>query len=149
LYQFEGNDFIKTYRDDILARRKKASERVGFTPSNLEEIINGRDEFNNKLIINFASFLNHKVWMLITALEQRFVEAIELTMKPLAMLDEKSKDLLSSAQLKSKLSDDCDDMVTKLDAYYKALFNDDKEIVKNINRRVTSENILDILQNEV
>lgn len=146
LYQFEDNDFIKTYRDDIIERRRKASEVVGFKVADLEEIINGRNEFHNKLVINFASYLNNKVWMLIISLEQRFIEAIELTMKPLATLDEKSKDLLSSAQLKSKLSDDCDEMIQKLDSYYKQLFYDDKAIVKSINRRVTSENVLDILK---
>lgn len=145
LYQFEDNEFIKTYRDDIIKRRRKASEKVNFTPPNIDEIIAGKDDYTNKLIINFTSFLNHKVWMLITSIEQRFVEAIELTMKPLATLDEKSRDLLSSAQLKSKLSEDCDDMVKKLDSYYRILFNDDKEIIKTINRKVTSENVMEIL----
>lgn len=149
LYQFNDNQFLKTYRENITDRREKAMEKVGFKPEDKMSVLMGNDELHNTNVLSFVRFLNSKTWMLISALEQRFVEAVELIMKPLVNLDEKSKDLLSSAQLKSRLSDDCDSMLEKLDSYYKTLFGDDVDTAKVLNKKVTSENVFEMLSRGV
>jgi hypothetical protein len=145
-----ASDFIEKFPN--LKERKEAC----LIESGIER--NKKDEFDNRciqimdlsdeavrdMINGYLRFINNRTWMMLVSTEEMFSEYQKLIMKPISTNSEdKEKDILSAADIKKKLREECNIMDEHLKRYYQEIFGDNEDLKEQHTKkkRVTPESI--------
>jgi hypothetical protein len=110
---------------NIQERKEEAAEMAGIK-SNKEDIFDLRD---NNILSYINSYLRHqssKVWSVLAANEEVLWQYQQELLTPIKDF-KNDKDKLQALEIKTKLMQECDAIIKRIDAYEDKLFGDTKE----------------------
>lgn len=120
---------------DLMQRKEVALTLAGFEknkkgewPDDVKKMITFQIKEINDMIFCFLKIQNNRVWTTIVTSEQAFDEYQNLILQPVTGKDD--KDTLSAANTKSKLMEESDLLIDRIDKYYKKLFGDNVDLVE-------------------
>lgn len=93
-------------------------------------------------IMNFLRYQNNLLWCLIVSQEQAFYEFTARVIMPVA--GDKDKDILSAVNIKNSIMTSQDEIITRLDKYYRQLSggDDNLEAAIKTKKRFTPESVM-------
>ena len=105
------------------------------------------EESNDEFISCVMKFLRHQnnlLWCLIVSQEQAFYEFTSRVIMPVT--GDRDKDILSAVNIKNSIMSSQDEIITRLDKYYRQLSGGDEslEAVIKTRKRFTPENIMNV-----
>jgi hypothetical protein len=128
----KDSDLVSKYKDKLKDKWVEAKAKTGYKgeASDLYEYI-------SKFLIS----QNDAVWQQLCSCQSTFNEYQEIILKPLQQSADDDK-LLKAASLKSKLIDDCDKLIDKIDSYLSKVFEKDKSLINIVKTKpISPENI--------
>ena len=154
------SDLIELFPDNLSQRKEAALIEAGIQRNKKDEfdqkyqdIMELKNEKATDMIFAFLRILDNKTWMMIVSTEEMFLEYQRLIMRPISSTQgkesddsfykEKEKDILSAADIKKKLREECNSMYSDLKKYYKDLFGDNKDLeeANKKKKRLTPESV--------
>lgn len=135
---YDPNSPLVSQFKDIGTRKKIAAEFAGYVLDDIKDILNLKDpEFLSSLMRFFTEFAYPREWFMICANEQTFYEFGERMMQPIKVQD-KEKDEISAIAVKTKLSEDMQDINSRIEGLYKKMFGEEVKDVVVTKKRFTS-----------
>lgn len=146
-YAYDKNSPVRHHFKSLEDKKMNAAVLAGFDPDEDSDTIDAMMRFDPNdsygaivliLVDGFLRFIHDNVWSMIVTNEEVFNEYRSQLLA--TTISDKSKELLQSLELKSKLMEQMDIIVDRLDGYYRKLYGDDEEIRKALRKkRVTPE----------
>jgi len=149
LLMYDKNSPVTAAYQSLKQRKEVAASIAGYDidkedMSPIFEFKNGDnpDETLIECISNFLRYQNNLLWCLIVSQEQAFHEFTSRVMSPVT--GDKDKDILSAINIKNSIMSSQDDIITRLDKYYRQLSGGDDMLESNIKtkKRFTPETIM-------
>jgi hypothetical protein len=110
---------------DINERKRECASIAGL-PKNSEEIFNLNDD---KVLVYINAYLRHqssKVWAILSANEEVLWQYQQELLTPIKDF-RSDKDKLQALEIKTKLMQECDAIIKRIEAYEDKLFGDNKD----------------------
>ena len=129
----QGTPLQQKYTD-IQKRREMAVTESGISEEDFAKIKEG-DKVYMKMILDFLKYQNSRLWSLIVATENSFLEYLDTLMSKQTAFNN-DKDLISAIANKEKVREFLSKVVDDLDRLYDKFYNGDKEIEEVANKRI-------------
>lgn len=128
----KDSDLVSKHKDKLKDKWIEAKKLTGFK---------GEASELYEHISKFLIYQNDSVWQQLCSCQSTFNEYQEIILKPLQQSADDDK-LLKAASLKSKLIDDCDKLIDKIDSYLSKVFEKDKSLINIVKTKpISPENI--------
>lgn len=129
-------------------RKQVAAELAGFNPDHDEKFLQSLYGFEFEWVVilimrYLMRFIKQRQWAYICAIEMAYWENIQRIMKPVEKAEKgKDWDELKAIEIKSKLKDEAEKDLRRLDMLYRQFFNDDEELEEAVKTvRMTPESV--------
>ena len=126
---------------NISERKKNAFVLAGYSlekdAEHFDEFENFKDEQVLDMTIEYLRYQNDHLWTMLVSNEQAFFEYQKALLAETLMI-RNDKDKIAAISTKTKLMQDSNDIVDRIDRYYRQIFVEDKIVNYAKGRRVTS-----------
>lgn len=119
-------------------RKREAAMLAGFNPEDpsLKSYKDFQDQEFADMVVEFLIYQNNYTWTMLVSNEQTFYEFQKTLLQESSMI-RNDKDKINAIASKSKLMEESDKIVERINAYYKQIFVDDK-LVESAKRVASS-----------
>lgn len=121
-YMYDKNSPLRTKISSIEDRKEEAADLSGLK-SGREDIFSLEHPSIVKYISSYLQFQNSKIWAILASNEEVLWQYQQELLNPIVNF-KNDKDKLSALEIKSKLMNECDAIIKRIDAYEEKLFGD-------------------------
>jgi hypothetical protein len=151
LLMYDKNSPIPAAYQSLQQRKEMAASIAGYdlmkdNVAPLFEFKKDEESYDELIgwISNYLRYQNNLLWCLIVSQEQAFHEFTSRVMMPVT--GDKDKDILSAVNIKNSIMSSQDDIITRLDKYYRQLSGGDEVLETQIKsrKRFTPETVMNV-----
>ena len=144
IYMYDKNTPMRELYQELQERKIECALLSGYSEKKdktiLEELYNLTDKRACELISSFLKYQNHKSWALLVSNEEVLWQYQQELLNPITDFRQ-DKEKLQALEIKSKLMNECDSIIKRIEGYEEKIYGDDKKL-KDAMKNVTSpENI--------
>ena len=144
IYMYDKNTPMRELYQELQERKVECALLSGYSEkkdkTTLEELYNLTDKRACELISSFLKYQNHKSWALLVSNEEVLWQYQQELLNPITDFRQ-DKEKLQALEIKSKLMNECDSIIKRIEGYEEKIYGDDKKL-KDAMKNVTSpENI--------
>ena len=144
IYMYDKNTPMRELYQELQERKIECALLSGYSEKKdktiLEELYNLTDKRACELISSFLKYQNHKSWALLVSNEEVLWQYQQELKNPKTDFRQ-DKEKLEALEIKSKLMNECDSIIKRIEGYEEKIYGDDKKL-KDAMKNVTSpENI--------
>ena len=144
IYMYDKNTPMRELYQELQERKIECALLSGYNEKKdktiLEELYNLTDKRACELISSFLKYQNHKSWALLVSNEEVLWQYQQELLNPITDFRQ-DKEKLQALEIKSKLMNECDSIIKRIEGYEEKIYGDDKKL-KDAMKNVTSpENI--------
>jgi DUF1680 family protein len=129
-YLYDKNTPLRLKVPDIAERKKEAAELAGLK-GNKENIFSLKDEKLVGYVNTYLKYQSSKIWAAMVANEEVLYEYQQELLSPITGF-KNDKDKLQALDIKSRLMNECDSIIKRLDAYEDKLFGDLRDNIQEV-----------------
>jgi hypothetical protein len=124
----KNSPLVKRF-SNLDTRKREASVIAGFNPEDpsLKAYKDFQDQEFADMVVEFLIYQNNYIWTMLVSNEQTFYEFQKTLLQESSMI-RNDKDKINAIASKSKLMEESDKIVERINAYYKQIFVEDKII---------------------
>tara|TARA_R100001463_G_scaffold28672_3_gene65641 strand:- start:9439 stop:10071 length:633 start_codon:yes stop_codon:yes gene_type:complete len=144
IYMYDKNTPMRELYQELQERKVECALLSGYSEKKdktiLEELYNLTDKRACELISSFLKYQNHKSWALLVSNEEVLWQYQQELLNPITDFRQ-DKEKLQALEIKSKLMNECDSIIKRIEGYEEKIYGDDKKL-KDAMKNITSpENI--------
>jgi len=144
IYMYDKNSPMREMYQELEERKMECALLSGYKESInkkiLIELFNLTDKRACKLISSFLKFQNHKTWAMLLSNEEVLWQYQQELLRPITDFRQ-DKEKLQALDIKSKLMNECDSMIKRIEGYENKMYGDDKKLKEAMKNVTSPENI--------
>lgn len=124
----KGSPLVRRF-SNLDTRKREAATLAGFNPEDpaLKSYKEFQDQEFTDMVVEFLIYQNNYTWTMLVSNEQTFYEFQKTLLQESSMI-RNDKDKISAIASKSKLMEESDKIVERINSYYSQVFVEDKVI---------------------
>jgi hypothetical protein len=129
IYMYDkSSPLVKRY-NNLDRRKQEAAHLAGYTQDDpsLKTYKDFQDQEFSDMVVDFLIYQNNYTWTMLVSNEQTFYEFQKTLLQESSMI-RNDKDKINAIASKSKLMEESDKIVERINSYYKQVFVEDKLI---------------------
>jgi len=144
MYMYDKNSPMREMYQELEERKTECALLSGYKESKdkkiLKELFNLTDKRACKLISSFLKFQNHKTWAMLLSNEEVLWQYQQELLRPITDFRQ-DKEKLQALDIKSKLMNECDSMIKRIEGYENKIYGDDNKLKEEMKNATSPENI--------
>ena len=144
MYMYDKYSPRREMYQELEERKTECALLSGYKESKdkkiLKELFNLTDKRACKLISSFLKFQNHKTWAMLLSNEEVLWQYQQELLRPITDFRQ-DKEKLQALDIKSKLMNECDSMIKRIEGYENKIYGDDNKLKEEMKNATSPENI--------
>lgn len=144
IYMYDKNSPMREMYQELEERKLECAMLSGYKELKdkkiLKELFNLTDKRACFLISSFLKFQNHKTWAMLVSNEEVLWQYQQELLSPITDFRQ-DKEKLQALDIKSKLMNECDSMIKRIEGYEDKIYGDDDKLRNAIKNITSPENI--------
>ena len=141
IYMYDIKSPMRQLFADVDERKKESAGLAGYDLDKdsvrLERIFNFDDRDISQMVTSFLKYQNNKSWAILQSNEEVLWQYHQELLKPITNFKQ-DKEKLQALDIKSKLMNECDAIIKRIESYEEKIYGQDKKLMQSIQSTPTS-----------
>ena len=151
VYMYDINSPMRKFFSDIDERKKECAVLAGYDLQGDRRRINKLFDFTDKnlteMVTQFLKYQNNKAWAILQSNEEVLWQYHQELLNPITNFKQ-DKEKLQALEIKSKLMNECDAIIKRIEMYEDKIFGGDQRLVAQIQSVPTSPESIAYVQKD-
>jgi len=151
IYMYDINSPMRKFFSDIGERKKECAALAGYTLekdyNKLQKMFDFTDKHITDLVTNYLKYQNNKSWAILQSNEEVLWQYHHELLNPITNFKQ-DKEKLQALEIKSKLMNECDAIIKRIEMYEDKIFGGDQNLVSKIQAVPTSPESIAYVQKD-